>query len=86
MFYYDICRQCKIDNEVSCIVQDECKTKYSATIQQDILRNAVGISIKEERSFSKALFKKAFDAEINLKENIKKLRQSNDGNWKLENF
>ena len=73
--------QCKIDNEISCIVQDECKTKYSVTIQQDMLKNAVDIPIKQERSFSKALFKKTFDAEINLKENIiTKLGQSNDGN------
>ena len=40
------------------------------TIQQDTLKNAVDIPIKQERSFSKALFKKTFDAEINLKENI----------------
>ena len=72
--------QCQIDNEVSCIVQDEHKTKYSVTIQQDMLKNAVDIPVQQERSFSKALFKKTFDAEVNLKENITKLRQSNDSN------
>ena len=36
----------KIDNEVSCIVQVECKTKYSFTIQQNMLKNAFDISIK----------------------------------------
>ena len=50
--------QCNIHNEVSCTVQDECKTKYSVTIQPDKLKNAVDIPIKQERSFSKTLFKK----------------------------
>ena len=46
-----------------------------------MLKNAVDIPIKQERSFSKALFKKTFDTEINLKENIiTRLRQSNDDN------
>ena len=73
--------RCKIDNEVSCIVQVEFKTKYSVTIQQNMLKNVFDISIKQERKFSKAFFKKIFDAEINFKENIlTKLRQSNDDN------
>ena len=50
--------QCKIDNEVSCIVQCECKTKSPITLQQDMLKNAFDIPIKKERSFSKGLCKK----------------------------
>lgn len=63
-------KQCKIDNEVSCIVPDECQTKYSVTIQHDMLKNAVHIPIKQERIFSKTFFKKTFDEEINLTENV----------------
>ena len=29
-------KQCKIDNEVSCIVHDECKAKYFVTIRQNM--------------------------------------------------
>ena len=52
-----------------------------------MLKTAVDLPIKQEKSFSKVFFKKTFDAEINLKENIAtKLRQSNGDNRKLENF
>ena len=52
-----------------------------------MLKTAVDLPIKQEKSFLKAFFKKTFDAEINLKENIAtKLRQSNDDNRKLEDF
>ena len=34
------------------------KRKFLAAIQQDMLKNEVDILIKQERSFSKALFKK----------------------------
>ena len=45
-----------------------------------MLENAVDMLIKEERSFLKVFFQKTFHAEINLKENITKLQQSNDDN------
>ena len=52
-----------------------------------MLKTAVDLPIKQEKIFSKAFFKKTFDAEINLKENIAtKLRQCNDDNRKLEDF
>lgn len=57
-FIMTFTNQCKINNEVSCIVQDEWKTKFSIIIQQDMLKNAADISIKKERSFLKVLFKK----------------------------
>ena len=41
-----------------------------------MLKTAVDLSIKQEKSFSKVFFKKTFDAEINLKENM----QQNYGN------
>ena len=50
--------QCKINNEASCVVQDECKTKQSVIIQQDLLKNTGDMPMKQERSFSKAFFKK----------------------------
>ena len=68
------------NNVLLCIVQGECKTKYSVIIQQGMLENAVDMLIKQERSFLKMFFQKTFHAEINLKENITKLQQSNDDN------
>ena len=50
--------QCKINNEASCVVQGECKTKQSVIIQQDLLKNTDDMPMKQERSFSKAFFKK----------------------------
>ena len=50
--------RCKIDNEVSCIVQVECKTKYSVTIPQNMLKNVFDISIKQEENFRKRFSKK----------------------------
>ena len=48
--------QSKIDHEVSCIVQDECETKYLVTIQQDMLKNAVDVP-KSKKRFSKGYLK-----------------------------
>ena len=45
-----------------------------------MLENAVDMLIKQERSFLQVFFQKTFHAEINLKENITKLQQSNDDN------
>ena len=59
-------KQCKIDNEVSCIVQDECKAKYFITIRQNMLKNAIDIPIKQAKTFLKT----TFNVEINLKENL----------------
>ena len=68
-------------NVLLCIVQGECKTKYSVITQQGMLENAVDMLIKQERSFLKLFFQKTFDAEINLKEHIiTKLQQSNGEN------
>ena len=45
-----------------------------------MLENAVDMLIKQERSFLKLFFQKTFDTEINLKEHITKLQQSNGDN------
>ena len=74
-------KQCRIDNGVKW-VQNGIFCYSSARY----IKKCSWCTYKARKKFFESALQKTFDAEINLKENMIKLRQSTEDNWKLENF